>query len=109
LISFLCTELNFLPVTRYSSTNPKLYTSDLKALIEVIFYYSIFINYGAKNDNVPFIVASFSLSLSIVLQLPTSQIFTIMGSGFILLGFLEDVIRIFYGFMSQCAILIFYR
>lgn len=56
-VSSLSKDLNFLKVITYKKTKPKLKTSDLKGLLDMIFVVFIFISYGAKKGTVPSIVA----------------------------------------------------
>jgi hypothetical protein len=85
----------------YKITSPKLKTSDLKTLEDIILFDLVFTSSGARNGTVPKTVASSTDSLSIILVLPTSQIFK--DNCFVLR------ISIFYGFISQWAILFFYK
>ncbi len=85
----------------YKITKPKLKTSDLKILAEIIFFDFILTNSGARNGTVPNIVAYSTDSPSIILQLPTSHNLIII--------FFESNTKTFSGFMSQWAILFFYK
>lgn len=84
---------------RYKKTSPKLNTSDLKGFAETIFLELVLRSSGARKGTVPKMVAYSIYSLLTTLQLPTSQ------------SFMERVLelrtRMFYGLISQCAILFF--
>jgi hypothetical protein len=80
----------------YNATNPKLNTSDLKTFSDLILLDFALMSYGARKGTVPNTVASSTDSLFIIFVLPTSQSFIVI--------FFELRTKIFYGFMSQCAI-----
>ena len=61
----------------YSATSPKLKTSLVKGLLEVIFLFLVRISSGARKGTVPRIVAYSKLSFSTTLQLPTSHSFIV--------------------------------
>jgi len=89
----LSCDLNFFWVVRYRITNPKLKTSDLKGLVLAILLFLVFISSGAKKGTVPSIVAYSKDYFDTILQLPTSQSFTV--------SLLLSMISIFSGLMSQ--------
>lgn len=93
--------VNFLYVIRYSITNPKLNTSDLNTFELIILLDLVLTNSGAKNGTVPNTVASSTESPSTILQLPTSHNLNSNKSLF--------KTNIFYGLISQCDILFFYK